>query len=207
MIDPKAKAILDLIATLYDDDPSILENTYNIRRIEPQTLLMLNARMTGDGDVFVSETAPLDAAIYAWLDAGKPVEMCDVHAPTFDRMESALSTALGEVPVEDPPEGETSWDGLLERVRRLRDAAANGATVRASVLAHPNLAHVTVDTDVALLRRTVLAAGRRQIPPRAQWSVVSALLSHGSGVSWAICKALGLDPDEIVGTMPDEDEE
>ena len=74
------------------------------------------------------------------------------------------------------------------------------ATVRDYVLDQRGLAHVTVDSDRDLLRRLVENIGTDR-PPRARWAHVVQQLGHGSGVSIAICKALGLDPDEEVGTL------
>jgi hypothetical protein len=56
-----------------------------------------------------------------------------------------------------------------------------------------------VASDAALLRRALLAlrpgVGER---PRVRWALVSEALTHGSGVSHAVCVALGIDPDEQV---------
>jgi hypothetical protein len=79
-------------------------------------------------------------------------------------------------------------------------------TVRDFVLANPRLSHVTVDSDLDLLRRLVRLIGHERLPaPR--WSHVSQSLGHGSGVSSAICRALGFDPDEIVGDLVIETED
>ncbi len=59
MIHPKAKAILDVLAEL---DENTIRDCYGIRRTEPSL-------MFAD-----PELAPLDAAIYAWIDAGRPIE-------------------------------------------------------------------------------------------------------------------------------------
>lgn len=75
-------------------------------------------------------------------------------------------------------------------------------TVHAYVLAQPGLAHCTVLDDRALLTELVRTSGFGRVKaPR--WSHVGACLGHGSGVSAAICEALGLDPNEQVG---DDDE-
>ena len=60
MIHPKAKAILDVLAEL---DENTLRDCYGIERTDP------------DGrNPSTSDAAPLDAAIYAWIDAGRPIE-------------------------------------------------------------------------------------------------------------------------------------
>ncbi len=89
-------------------------------------------------------------AFDAWIDAGRPIDgdaepsaapsrysadgFVDVppYAPDpldslFDRMEAALSAALGEVPVENPPKGEPSWEDLLARVARMLPTARREA--------------------------------------------------------------------------------
>ena len=60
-------------------------------------------------------------------------------------------------------------------------------------------AHTTgVEVDaIEILRTIVTHLGRAGHGPR--WSILGSLCGHGSGVSFAICKALGLDPDEDVG--------
>ena len=60
MIHPNARAILDVLAE-FDED--VLRTCYGIERTDP------DGRNPGTGD-----TAPLDAAIYAWIDAGRPIE-------------------------------------------------------------------------------------------------------------------------------------
>jgi hypothetical protein len=71
--------------------------------------------------------------------------------------------------------------------------------VRDFVLAQNGLSHITLPSDTELLRRFCKNAGFDG-PRHPRWSIVGSILGHGSGVSWAICKALGLDPDEYVGS-------
>ena len=64
--------------------------------------------------------------------------------------------------------------------------------------------HAKVATDRDLLSRLIetIGADRRRAP---RWSHVGAMLGHGSGVSTAICDAVGSDPDEMVGVRRCED--
>ena len=91
--------------------------------------------------------------------------------------------------------GALAWArGTVEEMARA--VGHEPATVRAAVLAAPGLAHVQIDTDIGLLRTLIQSIGRSDRPRGVPlWSHVGARLGHGSGVSWAICAALGLDPD------------
>jgi hypothetical protein len=87
------------------------------------------------------------------------------------------------------------------------DTADPSNTVRSFVLAQPGLAHVDVASDLDLLRKLVETIGLDHDQLRApRWSHVGACLGHGSGVSQAICNALGLDPDKLVGGEDEPDE-
>jgi hypothetical protein len=91
-------------------------------------------------------------------------------------------------------------DRLRARVAELEaEAARAGRWVARYVTQQPGLDHVTVDPDRDLLRRALLALrpGRGE-KGRPRWWFVHHALLHGSGVSQAICLALGIDPDEVV---------
>jgi len=88
-------------------------------------------------------------------------------------------------------------DRLRDEVERLRAERAEWlSTVAHAVRATPGLEHVVVGFDRDLLRRALLdlrpRRGQGKLPRR---SVVGAALGHGAGVSAAICRALGIDPD------------
>lgn len=53
-------------------------------------------------------------------------------------------------------------------------------------------------TDAALVERAVSNAGRCG-PRMVRWAAVKEVFGHGSGVSASLCRAFGLDPDEMVG--------
>jgi hypothetical protein len=72
-------------------------------------------------------------------------------------------------------------------------------TIRDHVLARPDLAHVRIGDDLDLLRTLVQNIGHGR-EPAPRWVHVRDCIGHGSTVSYAICRALGLDPDEEVGT-------
>ena len=72
------------------------------------------------------------------------------------------------------------------------------------VRAHPALARVHIASDRELLRALVRSVGRDG-ERRPRWSHVGAVLGHGAGVSQAICRALDLDPHEVLGTDPEAD--
>lgn len=76
-------------------------------------------------------------------------------------------------------------------------------TVRDAVLSMPGLGHVEVASDRDMLRKLVEGIGSER-PPAPRWAHVMARLGHGSGVSAGICRALDLDPDEIVGVTAEE---
>jgi hypothetical protein len=97
--------------------------------------------------------------------------------------------------------------GQAQEIERLRahvaelEAEADGVArgVARYVTGQPGLDHVDVDPDRDLLRRALLALRpRRGEGPSPRWSLVRNALHHGSGVSQAICLALGIDPDEVV---------
>jgi hypothetical protein len=60
-------------------------------------------------------------------------------------------------------------------------------------------AHVRIADDLDLLRTLVQNIGRGR-EPAPRWVHVRDCIGHGSTVSHAICRALGVDPDEEVGT-------
>ncbi len=61
-----------------------------------------------------------------------------------------------------------------------------------------------VGTDAELLRDLLIrVSGRHTGRPR--WSNVAEMTPHGSGYSSRICRAVGLDPDEVM-PCPDEEE-
>lgn len=99
----------------------------------------------------------------------------------------------------DPHIGPDDRAKLTEAIVIVRDALhVRGRTVHDYVVEQPGLAHVTVLDDHALLAELVRTVGfGRMKAPR--WSHVGACLGHGSGVSFAICNALALDPNELVG--------
>ncbi len=71
-------------------------------------------------------------------------------------------------------------------------------SVRLGVTTTPGCAHVHVGSDRDLLIVMVMRIGRgRQKRPR--WVHVMDVLSTGSTVAAEICRALDLDPEEIVG--------
>jgi hypothetical protein len=72
-------------------------------------------------------------------------------------------------------------------------------TIRDHVHARPDLAHVRIGDDLDLLRTLVRNIGHGR-EPAPRWVHVRDCIGHGSTVSHAICRALGLDPDEEVGT-------
>lgn len=60
--------------------------------------------------------------------------------------------------------------------------------------AHPHIVY----TDADLVRRAVSRAGTDG-SKRLRWAAVGTVLSVGSGVAQELCRACGLDPDEMVG--------
>lgn len=115
---PTLRTLIDVLAEL---DETVLRDCYGIQRISNETDWK-------PGHLSADEWAPLDAAVYAWIDAGRPKPEAPSFDPAlFDAMESALSAALGEVPVDRPPEGETSWEGLVARVARMVPTAKREA--------------------------------------------------------------------------------
>lgn len=57
----------------------------------------------------------------------------------------------------------------------------------------------SITTDAAMLDRVLRRAARR-LTGRPAWSNVSEWTCHGSGYSRVICRALGIDPDEVTGS-------
>lgn len=80
----------------------------------------------------------------------------------------------------------------------MSDVRRSGTNVRDYVHAQTGLAHADVASDRDLLRKLIENIGDG-LGPFPRWSHVSALVGHGSGVSQAICRALDLDPDEVIG--------
>ena len=92
----------------------------------------------------------------------------------------------------------------LERVHALHQRVAEAPrSLMAEAVDCELLRHVPVRSDRDLLTRAIKSAGHDG-PRRVRWAAVSDLLGHGSGVSYALCLAAGLDPDEMVGAEPDE---
>ena len=58
---------------------------------------------------------------------------------------------------------------------------------------------LAVEVDRVLLARMVRDCGTNSTLRAPRWSHVGDVLGHGSGVSAAICTALGVDPHELVG--------
>ena len=99
------------------------------------------------------------------------------------------------------------WEGMAQAydlaIRLLRSALKAStppnelSTVAAKVV--QAIPHASVASDRELLRRALMALrpdpGQTDLP---RWSLVGSALGHGSGVSAAICRALDLDPDELV---------
>ena len=81
-------------------------------------------------------------------------------------------------------------DVELTRSMRERDQSP-AAKVRD---AHPHINY----TDADLVKRAVERAGRLG-PKMARWVPVGAAFSVGSRIAAALCRACGLDPDEMVG--------
>lgn len=82
---------------------------------------------------------------------------------------------------------------LVAEIERLRAEAANGpaAKVRDTF---PRLAF----TDADLVRWAVERAGKGEYR-RQRWAVVGEMFARGSHVARELCRACGLDPDEMVG--------
>lgn len=82
---------------------------------------------------------------------------------------------------------------LVAEIERLRAELAN----RPAAKARETIPSLTL-TDADVVRRAVEQAGRLEYPMR-RVSAVDAALSCGDGVAAALCRACGLDPDEMVG--------
>lgn len=78
----------------------------------------------------------------------------------------------------------------LDRRERERDRSP-AAKARE---AHPHIKY----TDADLVTQAVHRAGRGEYR-RVRWSVVGEIFTAGSGVAQELCRACGLDPDEMVG--------
>ena len=57
----------------------------------------------------------------------------------------------------------------------------------------------SITTDAAMFADVLRRVARRP-NGRPAWSNVCELTCHGSGYSQAICRALGIDPDEVTGS-------
>lgn len=70
-------------------------------------------------------------------------------------------------------------------------------SVMDAVREQPGMGHVS-GADVDLVRRIIdNGLGWQRNEPR--WAWVARLTGHGSGVSEAICRVVGVDPDETGG--------
>ena len=58
-----------------------------------------------------------------------------------------------------------------------------------------------------LVERAVRNAGHNREPQRVRWAYVRSTFGLGSTSSAGLCRRFGLDPDELVGTDPEEDGE
>ena len=93
---------------------------------------------------------------------------------------------------------EADVDALIAEVERL--TAERQATINASPAAKARayIPSLTM-TDTDLVRHAIESAGRLEYRMR-RVSAVDAALNCGDGVAAALCRAIGLDPDEMVGT-------
>lgn len=87
---------------------------------------------------------------------------------------------------------------VLELVRRLEAREDPFDAVRAEI------PHITATAADAVRHVVLYPPVGNQRGPR--WSHVGAALGHGSGVSQALCRACGVDPDEILGSEEDGDD-
>jgi hypothetical protein len=121
----------------------------------------------------------------------------DDGAPMFSAVCSADSEgAHGEIVdrMERPTwRTEPGCAALVAEIERLRAEVANGPAAKA----RKTIPGLTL-TDADVVRRAVEQAGRLEYPMR-RVSAVDAALSCGEGVAAALCRACGLDPDEMVG--------
>ena len=95
----------------------------------------------------------------------------------------------------NPPEHDVATTTVTPEdiVRSFALAFPPSSTVALAVKA--SIPHADVADDRELLRRALLALHGTERRGTPMWSTVHGALGHGSGVSTAICRALGLDPD------------
>jgi hypothetical protein len=119
----------------------------------------------------------------------------------IERLRSDLALRTGEMERlrseldRADPHAMTLLEQAVDRLEAERQAVLDASPAAKARDAHP---HVKL-TDADLVRRAVNRAGKEG-PKRLRWAAVGTVLSVGSGVAQELCRACGLDPDEMVGT-------
>lgn len=94
-------------------------------------------------------------------------------------------------------------DGYVDAAAELNGSAPATPSLMAEAMAAIGVTHVRPRDDRQLLVDLLRAATAPDIGrPRPRWAHTMALLHHGAGVSQALCRAAGLDPDEEAGGGP-----